>query len=474
KTQLALRYCGNARSRSIYDCIFWIDASTRASTVRGMEEVSEELNVNSQVLLDSDARIAFARRKLAANSLKWLLVFDNYDDPAAFDLRDYIPGSLHGNVLITSRSTDAERIGPMVSISGMTESEAIQLLFKQLDILDDGTNQVAAAEIVRRLGCLPLAIDQAGAYMKAECLPLIDFLSHYEQSARDILESVPSLWEYNEPVPKKAGEETADAVSKTGFTTWNLSFTLLNPSTPTGAMKVTILSLLAFFDEHEISEEYFEAYYSTHATAQRLECMSLFADGNQEWSSRKFDSVMREFSRLSLITSLSTQRKDTKYALVHLHPLVRDWINLRQDVDTHRANFATFTRLLAANLSLKLVEDSFEEYWLRMSTAEKCRLEKHVIPWMKVFRRYKFDLSPSLIYLEHDGRLTAFAAEQLISHVLADMEQCENGYEMSQWLWDAFDNTLDGQMLLIKLDAGNQEVTCLSRMQKHEEAKAKS
>ncbi|XXG98861.1 hypothetical protein Hte_005191 [Hypoxylon texense] len=471
KTQLALRYCGNARFRNTHDCIFWIDASTKASTIQGLEKASEELNNEGQVLLDSDARAAFVRRKLAADTLKWLLVFDNYDDPTAFDLRDYIPSGPLGNVLITSRSTDTDRIGPMVHVSGMTESEAIELLFKQLDILNDGKDQVSAAKIVTRLGYLPLAIDQAGAYMKAECLPLVEFLDHYEQSARDILESVPSLWEYNELAPNKDGETTADVVAKTVFTTWNLSFTLLKPSTPIGAMKVTVLSLLAFFG-HGISEKYFETYYSTTATSQQAECMALFTDEKQQWSSRKFDSVMREFSRLSLITSIDTERRDAKYALVYLHPLVRDWINLRQDIQTHKANFITFTRILGASLSSGFWEDSHYECGFRMSFAECRHLERHLLQWKETFERHRPNLRPTIAAPERDGVLAGIAAEQLIAYFLTKV-LIPWSYEIFQWLWESCDMS-DGRMLRIKIDAGNQVVNCLWRLGRTEEAKAKS
>ncbi|KAI6080945.1 hypothetical protein F4821DRAFT_40840 [Hypoxylon rubiginosum] len=465
KTQLALRYCANSRLRNIYDCIFWIDASTRASTLRGLEDISEELNDNGQALPDSEARIAFVRRKLAADSLKWLLVFDNYDDPAAFDLRDYIPSGLCGNTLITSRSTDTRRIGPIVHISGMTEGEAIQLLFKQLDIPDDGKNQVAAAEIVRRLGYLPLAIDQAGAYMKAECLPLTDFISHYEQSAREVLQSVPSLWEYNDPATREA---------KTVSTTWNLSFTLLKPNTPTGALKVTVLSLLAFFDEHEISEELFETYYSADVRNQQLEWMSLFTDGQQQWSSRKFDSIMREFLQLSLITSHDRDGKETgKYAFVSLHPLVRDWINLRQDVDTYRKNFTTFTRILAASLSSKFWEDSHFDFGFRMSESESRRLERHVIPWIREFKTHKPNLCPTIVIPERDTGYAAITAEQLLAEFLDDMGEHESSCEVLRWLWEYY-GTSDDLELRIKFGAGYQEIFSLCNMYEYEQAVVKS
>ncbi|KAI0889320.1 uncharacterized protein GGS22DRAFT_69836 [Annulohypoxylon maeteangense] len=460
KTQLAIRYCGKARLEKKFQYILWVDASTRASTVHGLEEISESLNDGNQTLLDSDARVAFVRRRLNAAHLSWLLVFDNYDNPAAFDLREYMPKGPLGNVLITSRSADLERIGPVMRISGMNEEEAIKLLFALLDTPKNDKNRIAASEIVKRLGYLPLAIDQAGAYMKAEGVPLTSFLDHYEQSARDVLESVPNLWEYYESSASEAVEGMSNNTAKTVFTTWNLSFTLLKPDTLAGTLKVTILSLLAFFDEHAISEEFFEVYYSTMNPGQQPEWISLFVDEEGNWSSKKFDGVMRAFLRLSLITSLNTERADTKYASISLHPLVRDWINLRQEKSVHKANFTTFTRILAANLSATFWEDSVFLWGFRVSADQRRRLAEHLIPWMDVFKRHKSDLRPTIICKENERDLTTITAEQLIAKFFFDVDQEKNSYELSQWLWESCDVS-DRAMLRVKFDAGNQQFISL-------------
>ncbi|KAI1086587.1 hypothetical protein F5B19DRAFT_498223 [Rostrohypoxylon terebratum] len=56
KTQLAIRHCGKARLEKKFKYILWVDASTRALTVHGLEEISETLDSGNQSLLDSDAR----------------------------------------------------------------------------------------------------------------------------------------------------------------------------------------------------------------------------------------------------------------------------------------------------------------------------------------------------------------------------------------------------------------------------------
>lgn len=473
KTQLALRYCANAHRQKQFDYILWIDASSRGSTVRGLEEIAGELNETNEAFPDSDSRIAFVRRKLTTANLSWLLVLDNYDDPSAFDLREYIPKSPLGNVLVTSRSPDTERIGSMLRISGMTEKEATNLLFKHLDISEDSNNRTAAIDIVSRLGYLPLAIDQAGAYMKVEGVPLIDFLSHYEQSTRDIFNSVPSLWEYTESPSSKSGEETTNVVAKTVFTTWNLSFRLLKPDTSTGHFKATVLSLLAFFDEHEILEEYFRAYCSVNHPNQQPDWMSLFTDGKGCWSSRKFDSVMREFSRLSLITALNTERKGTEYAIISLHPLVRDWINLRQEKSMHKENFITFTQLLAAVLLPELRDQSELMPRFGWCFTQSHQIHAHIVSWMKFFERYKSDLHPTIVTSERERHLAPTASEQLIAVYLYEFGLFDNSLELSRWLWESCDVS-DSLMLRSKFDAGTYEVINLQQMGLYDEAKRKS
>ncbi|KAI1386773.1 uncharacterized protein F4822DRAFT_411176 [Hypoxylon trugodes] len=473
KTQLALRYCGAARFQKNFHCTLWIDASTKASMIRGLEGIAEELNDSNEALTDTDSKIALVRRKLTVGNMPWLLVFDNYDDPTAFDLRDYVPKGPLGNVLVTSRSPDAERIGAMIRISGMTEDEAVKLLFKQLDTTEDETNRPIAAEIVRRLGYLPLAVDQAGAYIKTEGLPLANFLDHYERSAKDILGSVPTLWEYTESAPSQDGKETTD-IAKTVFTTWNLSFTLLKPTTPLGALKVKVLSLLAFFDEHEILEEYFKEYYLANLSDEQSDWMSLFTSDEGQWSSRKFDSVMREFSRLSLITSLNTERKDIESAIMSLHPLVRDWINLRQDINTYKTNFGIFTRILAATLLPRMWEEpsSFKVKY-ELSNAQSRRFAGHVISWMRVFREYKSELHPTVITPLQKGFLAVTTAERLIATYLNSVSQFDIAYELAHWLWDSCDVS-NHDMTRVKFDIGNQEIICLRGMGFIEEAKESS
>lgn len=41
-----------------------------------------------------------------AKNTQWLLVFDNYDDPDQFDIKQYYPPASHGAIVITTRLPD--------------------------------------------------------------------------------------------------------------------------------------------------------------------------------------------------------------------------------------------------------------------------------------------------------------------------------------------------------------------------------
>src|SRR5271155_1748819 len=101
---------------------------------------------------------------------EWLIVFDNADDPPPEVVAKFIPPGNRGDILITSRNRSMGRtvsFENIIEINEMEELDAITLLLKAgcLDPLPEHIQ--AAKEIVTELGCIPLAVDHAGAYIEA-------------------------------------------------------------------------------------------------------------------------------------------------------------------------------------------------------------------------------------------------------------------------------------------------------------------
>lgn len=112
KTQLVLKVADEMRDT--LTAFFWINGKTK-------ESVEQSFCKAAQRLRDSKTSSKFrwtrqdeqlvgetvkdVKRWLSTqNNTRWLLVFDNVDDPEAYDLRSYFPQAEQGFIFITTRS----------------------------------------------------------------------------------------------------------------------------------------------------------------------------------------------------------------------------------------------------------------------------------------------------------------------------------------------------------------------------------
>lgn len=253
KTQIALEYC--RRSRLTYRGIFWVDANSESTVKESFQAIADKIKAPEEVV-PTDAT-NFVLEKLNLWDNPWLMVFDNYDDVKNFDnIQDFLSDNDKGRVIVTSRSPAAETLARedcALHLEGLPKEYALELLQKTslLDQFDSHLSE--ASQIVHKLVYHPLAITQAGSYIQLRKLNLDQFLEHYVDK-RKILEHTPLVTQYRKRL-NKAEKETAMNV----FTTWELSFEQLVKST-NGVEKGDLLTLFAFFDNKDISEQMFKAY----------------------------------------------------------------------------------------------------------------------------------------------------------------------------------------------------------------------
>jgi len=92
KSQIALEYC--RRMREIYRGIFWINASSESLAIQSYVAIAKRLTSGTSLptIGDAEATIRLVVDTLERWSERWLLVFDNYDDPENFrNLRRFMP-----------------------------------------------------------------------------------------------------------------------------------------------------------------------------------------------------------------------------------------------------------------------------------------------------------------------------------------------------------------------------------------------
>ena len=259
----------------------------------------------------------------------------------------------HGHVIFTSRNRDLGRIGTLLEIPPMTTEEGVMLLLRGYN--DSGIQKPhkdTALGIINRLGRLALAIDQAASYIKYKRMPLdrlSDFLVTFKAERSRILSYTPEkFWEYK----KVQGEGEAEDIS--AFTTWEMSFQQLGSGNESWKKDAAhFLSLSAFFGPTSITESLLRSYQEM--TGGEAEWTQIFSvvDGfegdkcegeiNEDdeakelssggkshgiWDADRYWDVIAKANELSLLQSTSPGT-DQQGASFSLHPLIRDWLQLR-------------------------------------------------------------------------------------------------------------------------------------------------
>ncbi|KIL58773.1 hypothetical protein M378DRAFT_296070, partial [Amanita muscaria Koide BX008] len=172
KTQICLKFIEEYGEKWFSD-IFWIDASSEHTIDLCLRQIAQKHKVDS-------APSAESALEWISGKSDWLMVFDNADGGYQV-VAKFVPAGKEGNILVTSRDKVLERItSPTHSLEviEMGEEEAIALLLNSAAI-DSNSGQnvaIAAQKLVALLGCIPLAIDQAGHYMHSCGCGLDDYL----------------------------------------------------------------------------------------------------------------------------------------------------------------------------------------------------------------------------------------------------------------------------------------------------------
>ncbi|WP_327744176.1 tetratricopeptide repeat protein [Streptomyces europaeiscabiei] len=199
KSRLALHYAD--RYRSAYSSVWWITAESPESIVTGLARLTFQLCPQWAGTASSDERAAWAITWLQAHP-GWLMIFDNVEDPK--HLHAYLGTLASGHHLATSRkATGWHRVGPTMALGLLPLDEATDLL---CTIAFPGRapnreEQKHARRLAEVLGCLPLALEQAGAYVNKTGIDLDSYrrlLGRVLDEGRDVIapeRTIARIWD---------------------------------------------------------------------------------------------------------------------------------------------------------------------------------------------------------------------------------------------------------------------------------------
>jgi tetratricopeptide (TPR) repeat protein len=227
KTQTAVEYA--YRYRDQYKAVLWLNAESALGLKTSSTELATLLGL-PHPKNDLDAAVLAFKHWLKTHA-GWLLIIDNADDPAS--LKEFLPETKHGHILITSRAPYFQELGIMhpVELEELSVEDATAFLLHRCGRQDaEAAEQAAAAHLARELDGLPLALEQAAAYIVERRATFQRYLESYRTRGLKLVEArLPALGRY----------------AKSVATTWVANFEAVEEESPAAADVLRLSAFLA-------------------------------------------------------------------------------------------------------------------------------------------------------------------------------------------------------------------------------------
>ncbi|MFY1633253.1 FxSxx-COOH system tetratricopeptide repeat protein [Solwaraspora sp. WMMB335] len=306
KTELALEFAH--RFSANYDLIWWLDAQQPTSVVTQLAQLSRRLGVPRS---RHRQQMATAALEALRNRTRWLLIYDNAEEPRLLD--SLMPAGGDGTVLITSQwSAWAARALPWrLGVWQRTESKS----FLRLRCNAQDADESSLDALADLLGDLPLALTEAAAYLEQTQESLDGYLQLVRERVREVFDL-----HLDEPTTSAGGD------IKRVATVWSVSLDRVHKLAPAAEDLLNLLAFLAPEVPRELPGEFPQALPPRLATTvlDRL----------------AYNRLLAMVGRYSLATLQPTE--------IGLHRLVQAVIRARLGQSGEREWATTATRLIRA------------------------------------------------------------------------------------------------------------------------------
>ncbi len=204
KTQIAAEYA--YRYRRDYNAVLWLKAGTQENLVAGFRSLAEPLKLSTERLQERESLIAATQEWFMARS-NWLLILDNADDLAV--VNPFLPKAARGHILLTTRTGAVGGLAQPSVLKPLDADDGALCLLRRASYLqgnkslrDASTASVQAARRLSELmGGLPLALEQAGAYIDDTGCGVVKYLETYQRYRPEIQQLLHgAIPEYQLPV----------------------------------------------------------------------------------------------------------------------------------------------------------------------------------------------------------------------------------------------------------------------------------
>lgn len=305
KTRLAIEYAHRHSRR--YKLICWIPGDEPMSIVARLSELAQKLGVPERE--HREDMIVELWEKLRQASSPWLLVYDNADAPSSLSTTWPLGGI--GHVIVTSRNRSWGHSATPIEITSLNRADSISFVRRRLR----GAAGADADQLATQLGGLPLALEQACAYIEATSISITSYLAMMR----------------SDDAPAMLGLGRVSDYEQTVATTWSFSLHAVQRTEPAAAQ---LLQLGAFLGPLGIPR----ALVTDHAP--------LLPDPLRQAANQRipFNAIIEVIGRYSLA--------EVTDELVNIHPLVQTVI---------RATLGQEEAARWAGIAIRLVDGAYSD-----------------------------------------------------------------------------------------------------------------
>lgn len=336
--------------------VFFIDASSISTATEGFQNIAKKLKIKTT---NPNATIIDTVKESLSTNENWLLIVDNADDPR-LDISRFFPTGTKGSILITTRNPDFVKFANIGSqcVEQMEGSDAVALLLKTSGLgnaqksaqsTKEEIEKREAMKVARTLGCLALAIIQAGAVIRQGLVSLSGFCELYAKRKRELLES---------GIPDASTE-----YQRSVYTTWEISLKMIGEMSDNYALfALELLRHFSFMHFDGVREAMFEDAWNNE---KLLDCRTTYFASTllitlmpQEWNPILMGKALGLLTSFSLIT-LDADRR------ISMHPLVHQWSRERMvEAERKEALLITILTLGMASMGSSDLERNQRRYLL--------------------------------------------------------------------------------------------------------------
>ncbi|CAD0032314.1 unnamed protein product, partial [Aureobasidium pullulans] len=313
KTQLSIEFVRQYQTK--YSAVFWLDGSSKDALQNSFLNIVTRLPAGEVTLsLAHAAKQASPDMKLIVRGVqdwlslpsnhRWLVVIDNVDrdyttkgtDPLAHELKEYLPAADHGSVLVTSRLSTLVAARNNHRLTRVDHDQSRAILEAAGGEYISAQDESAADTLLEKLSGLPIALTQAGAYIRQTGVSVAEYMDHYNSTWQQLME-------------KQDEYCLQEDLERSVLTTWKISYEQVR-SRSEGASNLLKLWSFLYADDLWYDLVACSKTLASHVVVPKW--LLLLAENKLE-----FNRAMGLLIKYSLVESKMETRSYTMHSVLH-------------------------------------------------------------------------------------------------------------------------------------------------------------